>query len=85
MIDLHPTTGDPDPSELTAMTTDSRMIPGQRVHMTDRCVHVGSGAKPPREPRVDLVRDAAGVRSIRITCRCGEVLCLDLDYSSKAA
>jgi hypothetical protein len=61
------------------------MIPKGRVHVTDRSVHVGSGAKALREPHVDVVRDAAGVRSIRVTCRCGEVLCLDLDYSSKAA
>jgi hypothetical protein len=61
------------------------MIRGSRIQLTDRCVHVGSGAKPVREPRVDVVRDAAGIRSIRITCRCGEVLCVDLDYASKAA
>ena len=67
------------------MTADSGMIRRGRIHVTDRCVHVGSGAKPEREPRVDVVRDAAGVRSIRITCRCGEVLCVDLDYAAKAA
>lgn len=67
------------------MTTDSRMIPRGRVHVTDRCVSVGSGAKPGREPQVEVVRDTVGVRAIRVTCRCGEVLCLDLDYSSKAA
>jgi hypothetical protein len=67
------------------MSSDSRMIPSSRIQLTDRCVHVGSGAKSAREPRVDLVRDASGVRSIRITCRCGEVLCVDLDYASNAA
>ncbi|MBL8848976.1 MAG: hypothetical protein JNG89_04800 [Planctomycetaceae bacterium] len=67
------------------MTSDSRMIPSSRIHVSDRCVHVGSGAKPAREPRVDVVRDATGVRSIRIVCRCGEVLCVDLDYAAKAA
>lgn len=67
------------------MTTDSQMFPRGRVQFTDRCVHVGAGATSESEPQVDLVRDAAGVRSIRITCRCGEVLCLDLDYSAKAA
>lgn len=67
------------------MTNDSHMIRGSRIHLTDHCVHVGSGAKPRREPRIDIVRDAAGIRSIRVTCRCGEVLCLDLDFSSKAA
>ena len=70
---------------IAAMTNDSHMIRASRVHVTDRCVHVGSGAKSQREPRVELLRDAGGVRSIRITCRCGEVLCLDLDYASKAA
>jgi len=67
------------------MTNDSQMIRGNRIHVTDRSVHVGFGAKTLREPRVDVVRDATGVRTIRVTCRCGEVLCLDLDYSSKAA
>jgi hypothetical protein len=67
------------------MTNDSHMIRGSRIHVMDRPVHVGSGAKAHREPRVEIVRDANGVRSIRVTCRCGEVLCLDLDYASKAA
>lgn len=67
------------------MINESRMIRGSRIHLTDDCVHVGAGAQSRREPRVDIVRDAGGIRSIRVTCRCGEVLCLDLDYSSKAA
>jgi hypothetical protein len=67
------------------MTNELKKIPRDRVQMTDLCVHVGSGAKTPREPRIDVVRDAGGVRAIRVTCRCGEVMCLDLDYSSKAA
>jgi hypothetical protein len=67
------------------MIDDSHMIRAGRIHVTDRCVHVGSGAKALREPRVEIVRDADGVRSIRVTCRCGEVLWLDLDYASKAA
>jgi len=61
------------------------MIPSGRIHMTDRCIPVGAAAHTVSEPKVDLLRDTAGVRSIRITCRCGEVLCLDLDYDSKAA
>ena len=70
---------------LAEMTNDTHMIRAGRVHVTDRCVHVGLGAKAQRQPHVELVRDAGGIRSIRVTCRCGEVLCLDLDYASKAA
>jgi len=67
------------------MSTDSNKISRDRIHISDHCVHVGTGAKAPREPRIDVVRDAGGIRAIRVTCRCGEVLCLDLDYGSKAA
>lgn len=61
------------------------MIPRGRILFTERRVHVGAETNSEPEPQVDLLRDSAGVRSIRIQCRCGEVLCLDLDYGSKAA
>lgn len=65
---------------LSGAKSDLRMIPRSRIQVTDRSVHVGSpSAKSGHDPQVELVRDGNGVQAIRITCRCGEVLQLDVD------
>lgn len=67
------------------MTNDSRKIPSNRIRIADHSVHVGAGTQAAREPHIEVVRNASGVRGIRLTCRCGEVLCLDLEYTGNAA
>jgi hypothetical protein len=67
------------------MTKDSNRIPCHRIQIAEHRVHVGAGVSSTREPHIDVVRDAGGIRAIRVTCRCGEVLCLDLDYGRNAA
>ncbi len=72
-------------AESTTPRPPAAMIPRRRVHIAEKCVPVGTFAGSTREPQVELVRDGDVVRSIRITCSCGETLVLDCDYNSAAA
>lgn len=59
------------------------MIPRRRVHFAEQCVPVGAAQPRQREPQVELVRDGQMIKSIRVTCGCGETVVLDCNYDSQ--
>ena len=61
------------------------MIPRRRVHLAEQCVPVGTVSGGSREPQVELIREGDVLRSIRVTCSCGQTVVLDCDYNTAAA
>lgn len=64
---------------------ESAMIPGRRIHVATSSMRVGPHQSTCREPVMELVREGAVIRSIRVTCGCGETLVLDCEYGADQA
>jgi hypothetical protein len=59
----------------------SLVVPAARVRVSAEAVRVGP-ARPADipEPTVQVVREGDAIRTIQVTCSCGERICIRCDY-----
>lgn len=63
--------------------TFQSVLTADRVTLLDESVVVGAprGDGPKGEPKVHLVRENGVIRAIDVTCRCGERIRVNCDYT----